>query len=63
LPSYFASLAIMTVAKKNQPNTPGTASPPALTIKRSEQQQVEERTAIGANVVYEPSHAKAKRLR
>jgi hypothetical protein len=53
----------MTVAKKNQPNTPGTASPPALTIKRSEQQQVEERTAIGANVVYEPSHAKAKSLR
>ena len=41
----------MTVAKKMEqaPDSPG----PSLTTKRSEQKQVEERTAIGANVVYE----------
>lgn len=41
----------MTVAKKTE-ETPAPSGP-SLAPKRSEQKQVEERTAIGANVVYE----------
>ena len=41
----------MTIAKKLE--EPPAPLAPSLTTKRSEQKQVEERTAIGANVVYE----------
>jgi formate-nitrite transporter family protein len=44
-------ISSMTVAKKDEEHTPSPAPP--LTTKRSEKKQVEERTAIGANVVYE----------